>query len=619
MVAAVVSGFILACAAPWVHRRARDATGWLLALWPASIFAYFASFIGRIAAGEVVDVPYPWAPSLGVTFGFYLDGLSLMFALLVTGIGALVLVYAGGYLKRHAQLGRFYCFLVLFMAAMLGLVLAGNVLTLFVFWELTSISSYLLIGFDHEREDSRAAALQALVVTGGGGLALLAGLVLLGQTGGSYDFAALLEQGEVMRSSALYVPTLLLVLVGAFTKSAQVPFHFWLPGAMAAPTPVSAYLHSATMVKAGIYLLARLFPVLGGTPSWTAIVTTVGAATMVTGGIIALYQTDLKRLLAFSTISALGILTMLLGIGTHHAIEAMVVFLLAHALYKGALFMIAGAVDHETGTRDVDTLGGLRRAMPITAATAATAAVSLAGFGPVLSFIGKELLLEATLELPGTNTVLVPLIVLASTAFVTVAAIVAIKPFWGRVVHTPKHPHEAPPSMWLGPALLAALGVVFSIMPGLVAGPLVTPAVGAIYGEGEPVSLRLWHGVNTALILSTVSVVAGLALWWIWMPFRRTTRPLESVFRYGPARWYQGGLSGLNTVARGHTRVVQNGYLRFYFLAIIVATVALVTYAYAMRGLFPSFIVSADVRVYEWGLAALILGGHSPQYEHHRA
>ena len=611
MVAAVLAGFGLSLSAPWLYQTAGKATGWLVALLPLSLFVYFISFVPRLAAGEVVSVAYPWVPSMGVSLSFYLDGLSLLFALLVNGIGALVLIYAGGYLKGHAELGRFFCFLLLFMAAMQGLVLAGNVVTLFVFWELTSISSYLLIGFNHEDEDARAAALQALLVTGGGGLALLAGLVLLGQIGGSFEIPQLLTQGAAVRANPLYSATLLLVLIGAFTKSAQAPFHFWLPGAMAAPTPVSAYLHSATMVKAGIYLLARLLPVLGGTPAWQAIVTTVGAVTMVTGGVIAIYQTDLKRLLAFSTISALGILTMLLGVGSTHAIAAMIVFLLAHALYKGALFMVAGAVDHEAGTRDVDLLGGLRRAMPITALVAAVAGVSLAGFGPVLNFIGKEMLLEATLELPNIRAIVVPAIVLASTTFVTVAAIVAIKPFWGSPTHMPRHAHEAPFSMWLGPALLAALGVVFGVAPSLVAGPLITPAVRAVLNEHrlEPIKLALWHGVNTALLLSVVSVVVGLALYTVWTPFRRATRPLQGVFDYGPARWYAAGLRGLNVVARWHTRVVQSGYLRWYFLTIIATTIGLIGYAFISHSGLPRLPAWNDVQVYELGLAGLILLG----------
>ena len=606
---AVAVGFAAALVAPMLPRRLASVSGWLIAAVPVGLCLYFASLLPQAARGQPVAVTCTWVPTLGMQLSFHADGLALLFALLISGIGSLVMIYAGGSLAGHPDLGRFYGLLIFFMASMLGLVLAGNVLTLFVFWELTSVSSYLLIGFDHEREDVRAAALQALLVTGGGGLALLGGLVLLGQIAGSYEVAALLAQGEAVRAHALYTPTLLLVLAGAFTKSAQVPFHFWLPGAMVAPTPVSAYLHSATMVKAGIYLLARLLPVLGGTHTWTVIVTTVGAVTMVGGGILAFYQTDLKRLLAYSTISALGILTMLLGIGTHHALEAMVVFLLAHALYKGALFMVAGAVEYETGTRDVEKLGGLWRAMPVTTAVAALAAVSLTGFGPVLSFIGKEMLLAAVLEVPAANALLVPAAVLAGTLFVTVAAVVAIKPFWGRIVPTPKHPHEAPFSLWIGPALLATLGVVFGLVPSLITGPLVTPAVGAVYGAWAPVQLALWHGVNMPLLLSALSVVAGLALYVLWTPLRRATRGLEAVFDYGPARWYRASLDALNVVARGQTRLLQSGYLRFYVMTIIVTTTALVAYAYTSRGTFPGLPPSGGVGMTELVLATLTVFG----------
>ena len=608
MLTAVAIGFALALGAPWLTNAARGRTGSLLALAPLGMAVYFATLIPSIARGQTIVERYIWVPTLGVSLSFFLDGLSLLFALLVTGIGALVLIYAGGYLGNDGQLGRFYAFLLLFMASMLGLVLAGNVLTLFVFWELTSISSYLLIGFDHEREDVRAAALQALLVTGGGGLALLAGLVLLGQLGGSYELPMLLTQGAAIRGDALYLPTLLLVLAGAFTKSAQVPFHFWLPGAMAAPTPVSAYLHSATMVKAGIYLLARLFPVLGATASWTAIVSAVGATTMVVGGILALYQSDLKRLLAYSTISALGLLTMLLGIGTHHALEAMVVFLLAHALYKGALFMVAGAVDHETGTRDVDRLGGLRRAMPITAAVTALAGVSLAGFWTGAQLHRQRTGARGGAGAAGYQPLLGPASVLGGALFVTVAAIVAIKPFWGQAP-SPTQPHEAPLSLWIGPALLAALGLMFGVVPSLVDGPLVTPAVAAVYGAWEPVELALWHGFNLPLLLSAVSVVAGLALYTVWTPFRRRTRRLQTVFDWGPARWYRAGLDGLNAVARWQTRVLQSGYLRYYLLIILVTTMALMTYAYSSRATFEGLPQSNAVGVPEVVLAALIMLG----------
>jgi multicomponent Na+:H+ antiporter subunit A len=607
MLTAVLVTFALAAGAPWINRAGRAMTGWWLAAVPLGIAGYFAILAPIIAGGGTISETYPWVPGLGVSLSFYLDGLSLLFAWLITGVGALVLIYSGGYLRGDPQIGRFYGFLVLFMGAMLGLVLAGNILTLFVFWELTSISSYFLIGFDHESAEARAAARQALLVTGGGGLVLLAGLVLLGQTGG-YDLPTLLTHGATVRANALYLPILLLVLVGAFTKSAQTPFHFWLPGAMSAPTPVSAYLHSVTMVKAGIYLLARLFPVLGGTSAWIILVTAVGATTMVVGGILALYQTDLKRLLAYSTVSALGSLTMLLGIGTHHALEAMVVFLIAHALYKGALFLVAGVVDHGTGSRDVDVLGGLRRAMPITAAVAALAGVSLAGFGPVLSFIGKETLLQAVLEVPQANMLLVPATVLGGTLFVTVAALVAIKPFWGPPVPTPKPPHEAPFSLWIAPAVLAALGVVFGVVPSLIA-PLVMPTVRAMDATAEEITLALWHGVNPPLLLSVLSVAVGLALFAGWTWLRRTTRGLQSVFDYGPARWYRAGLAGLDFVARGYTRLMQSGYLRFYIMITVAAVMALVAYAYSSRAELQGVVVGGPVGIAELALAALMILG----------
>jgi multicomponent Na+:H+ antiporter subunit A len=606
MLFAILSSFGLASAAPWIERLTRTATGWLLALLPLGLTVYFASFIGRVAGGATVAASYRWAPALGVNLSFFLDGLSLLFALLILGIGALILIYAGGYLGAHRYLGRFYAFLLLFMAVMLGLVLADNLFTLFVFWELTSISSYLLIGFLHQREESRAAATQALLVTGGGGLALLAGLILLGMAGGSFELSTLEGQGDRLRDNPLYLPILLLILTGAFTKSAQVPFHFWLPAAMEAPTPVSAYLHSATMVKAGIYLLARVSPILGGTSAWLLIVTAVGATTMLTGGVLALYQTDLKRVLAYSTISALGMLVLLLGLGTPGAITAAVVFLLAHALYKGALFMVAGALDHETGTRDVELLGGLRRAMPLTAAVAGLAAVSLAGFGPLLSFIGKELALEAVLDSGGASGILAAAMALSGASFVTVAAIVGFRPFFGALKPTPEPAHEPPPSMWLGPALLAGAGLAFGLLPTIVE-TIAGPAAGAILGRPADVHLALWHGFNLPLGLSVASVVAGLGLFVAWDALRRATPWLVRAFGWGPARWYDAALAGVNVLARELTRLLQNGYLRMYLLTIIVTAVALVGGTLVGRGGMPVVLAGMDVRFYEVGLAVLIL------------
>jgi multicomponent Na+:H+ antiporter subunit A len=604
---AILSGFALALVAPWLHRAARGATGWLTAMLPLGLALYFAGFIGRVAAGEAVVVFYPWAPALGVNLSFYLDGLSLLFALLIAGIGALILIFAGGYLAGHRHLGRFYAFLLLFMASMLGLVLAGNLLALFLFWELTSISSYLLIGFSHEREQARAAARQALLVTGGGGLALLAALIMIGGAGGSFELSELLGAGTGLQTHALYMPILLLVLLGAFTKSAQAPFHFWLPAAMEAPTPVSAYLHSATMVKAGVYLLARLSPILGGASVWLYGVTAVGAATMIVGGLLALYQTDLKRILAYSTISALGTLVLLLGLGTPRAITAAVVFLLAHALYKGALFMVAGALDHGTGTRDVERMGGLRRAMPITTLAAGLAAVSLAGFGPVLSFIGKELLFESVVDLDQGGVILAPAVLFAGSLFVTVAAIVGIRPFYGERRATPKQAHEAPASMWIGPALLALAGLALGLAPRTIEQAIVAPATSAILGQPAPIELYLWHGFNLPLMLSAVSVAGGLALYLAWPALRRSTPWIKRAFAWGPDRWYQASLDGVDRLARAQTRLVQSGYLRFYLLTMLLTLGGLVGWTLISRGGLPATLAWTEVRLYEAGLAALIL------------
>jgi multicomponent Na+:H+ antiporter subunit A len=606
MLVTILASFAVAVFAPWVYRISGRAAGWLLAAVPFGLAIYFGSFIAATASGEVFTFFYDWAPSLGLKFSFFLDGLSLLFAILISGVGALVLVYTGGYLAGHPHLGRFYAYMLMFMGSMLGLVLADNMISLFIFWELTSISSYLLIGFDHHRESARAAALQALLVTGAGGLALLAGFLLLSQAGSSMEISTLLRSGDVVRSHPLYLPIVFLVLAGAFTKSAQVPFHFWLPAAMEAPTPVSAYLHSATMVKAGVYLLARLTPVLGGTELWMYLLTTTGATTMVVGAYLALRQTDLKRILAYLTVSALGILVLFLGLGTHMAITATIVFLLGHALYKGALFFIVGIIDHEAGTRDVQKLSGLRSAMPITAATAALAALSLAALPPTLGFTAKEMLLAASLGAPAGGAILTFSLVLASIVFIAAAGIVAIQPFFGRKVTTPKHPHEAPLSLWLAPMLLALLGIIFGVVPFLVEGSLLRPAIEAVIREPITLDLALWHGFNVPLVLSVFSSASGVAL------FAGRKRVVDVLARlqitswWGPQHWYGYLLAGMNRLAQLQTQLLQNGYLRFYILIIVGTTLGL-----AGSKLFntlgsTSFVPKFDVHFYELIVAALI-------------
>jgi multicomponent Na+:H+ antiporter subunit A len=586
--------------------QALRVAGWTVALFVLAVGVYFASFLGNIASGETFHFSRHWAPALGVNLSFTLDGLSMLFVLLICGIGALVLVYASGYMAGHPLLGRFYAYLLLFMASMLGLVLADNLLLLFVFWELTSFSSYLLIGFDHERPEARAAALQALLVTGGGGLALMAGIILLGQAGGSLELSTLLSRAERLHAHPLYAPALLLILLGAFTKSAQFPFYFWLPSAMEAPTPVSAYLHSATMVKAGVYLLARTSPALGGTDLWIWTVSVVGAVTMLLGGWLAIVQSDLKRILAYSTVSALGMLTFLLGLGGKMAVQAAMAYLLGHALYKGALFLVAGALDHSTGTRDVEKLSGLGRAMPLTALAAGIAALSMAGLPPLFGFIAKELSYEATLHAPAAKWVTAAAVV-ANVLLVAAAALVGLRPFWGQTRPTPRQAHEAPLSMLLGPLALASLSVAFGFRPAWGAEELVSAASSSVLGQPATIELALWHGLTPALALSVVTLVGGVCAYAARGLLKKVAARWEGHGRWGPAGCYELALIGLNGLAIGQTRLLQSGYLRYYLMITVTTTTVLTGYALVGRGVPEVAIDWSDLQFYEAGLAVLML------------
>jgi multicomponent Na+:H+ antiporter subunit A len=573
----VLSGFCLALIAPTVVRLAPRLAGWLLALLPLVLTFYYLGYLDQVAAGGALVQVIPWLPALGIALSFYLDGLSLLFVLLVTGVGTLIFIYAGSYLAGHRDLGKFYLFLSLFMAAMLGLVLAGNLLTLFVFWELTSLTSYFLIGFNDRRESSRAAALQALLVTGLGGLALLAGFLLLGVAGGSLELSVLLTAGDGVRGHPLYLPIVLLVLVGAFTKSAQFPFHFWLPSAMAAPTPVSAYLHSVTMVKAGVYLLLRLSPVLGGTEVWSGLLELTGGTTMLLGAWLAFLQTDLKRILAYSTVSSLGTLVFLIGLELPFALEAALVYLLAHALYKGALFLVAGAVDQAAGSRDVTVLGGLFSRLPLLGATAVVAAFSMAGAPPVLGFLAKEHFYQVVLTAP--RAVLVSSVAILTSVLMVAATLIACRPFFGRPADTLDEPHGGPIVLWLCPALLAGLGLLLGIFPGLADLPLLVPAAGAVLGAPVRFELHLWHGFSRVLLLSLLTLAGGILLARRHDPWRRAFGRWAKVAAWGPSRAYDLALAGMLSFAGWQTRVLQNGRLRIYLLTTVGTTLALVGFA----------------------------------------
>ena len=595
---AVLSGFLLAALAPLFHRWFGERASFVLAAFPAALALWFLSQLPAVMAGETLVLTMAWVPSLGMSLTFVVDGLSMLFALLVTGIGTFVLIYAGGYLRGHPDLVRFHLAILAFMVSMLGLVLADGLFTLFVFWELTSITSYLLIGFNHTDLEARKSARQGLFVTVAGGLALMAGLAMLGVAGGSWSLSELNAMGDVLREHDLYTPLLVCLLLGAFTKSAQFPFHFWLPNAMAAPTPVSAYLHSATMVKAGIYLLARLQPSLGGTEMWTVTLSVVGALTMFTGAFLAIRHTNIKKLLAYSTIMALGTLTMLLGIGTEGAMIAFVTFLLAHSLYKGALFMVAGILDHETGTKDVTAMGGLRVLMPVTAAVAMVAALSLAGVPPLFGFIGKELMFESVLETGAWRWLVVLLAFSAAILTIAVAAIIALRPFFGQRRQTPRVAHEAPASMLLGPAVLATLSLLFGLLPSLAGSGLLTAAASAVVGAPVEVKLSLWHGINLPLLMSLVSLALGYLLFKRWDRVRARLARLDPLISRGPESGYDAFMDGVVVVSEWQTRILQNGYMRNYILVMIVTLIALVGNSLLLRH-SPQLALSLDVQFHE--------------------
>ncbi|MBA2662658.1 MAG: monovalent cation/H+ antiporter subunit A [Bradymonadaceae bacterium] len=466
-----------------------------------------------VMAGEVFVISWPWVESLGLNLAFRVDGLGFLFALLILGIGALVIMYAHYYLTNDDPIGRFFAYLMLFMGAMLGVVLSENVLLLAFFWEMTSLSSFLLIAYWSHVPAARQGARMALTITGLGGLGLFAGLVMLGNMVGSYDLSVILASGELIRAHELYVPMLLLVLLGAFTKSAQFPFHFWLPNAMTAPTPVSAYLHSATMVKAGVFLLARMHPALAGSSEWFFIVTGVGLLTLVFAAYVALFKHDLKGLLAYSTISHLGLITVLFGFGTKAAAIVGVFHIMNHAAFKASLFMTAGIVDHECGTRDIRVLGGLKKYMPITFVLALLGSAAMAGIPLFNGFLSKEMFFYEAWKLPlmGDYPWLVPAIAtLGGLLSMAYSVRLVYDVFFGEVGETPKKPHDPPFGMMFPVGVLVAICVAVGLFPEPIIGPLLTAASAAVlFGDPGAIDLSLWHGFNAAVVMSLIAIFGG--------------------------------------------------------------------------------------------------------------
>jgi multicomponent K+:H+ antiporter subunit A len=567
-----------------------------------------------VMAGEVVTTGVDWLPDLGMNVNLMLDGLGLFFASLILGIGLLIIAYARYYLAREDNMGEFFTYLLLFQGAMVGIVLSDNILLLLVFWELTSLSSFLLIGYWKHLPEGRQGARMALTVTGMGGLAMIGGMLILGQIVGSYDLSVILQNRDLIQNSPLYLPALILILLGCFTKSAQFPFHFWLPHAMAAPTPVSAYLHSATMVKAGIFLMARMWPVLSGTPEWFVIVTGAGLITMVLGAVIALFKHDLKALLAFSTVSHLGLITMLLGTGTAFGAMAAVFHILNHATFKAALFMSAGIIDHGAHTRDIRRLGGLRHLMPVTFVIATVAALSMAGMPLLNGFLSKEMMLEET-----THTVLFDLPWLVP-ALATFGSLFSAAYCFRLIAHTflgpkredyPATPHDPGPGLWLPPAILVVLVVAIGIAP-FLAEPLVTMVTSAVLGtaaELPETHLKIWHGVTPALYMSAVAITGGLILLALYRP---ALRLWDAAPRPEAKSIFDAVIAAALALARGITHPLHNGAFSRYAAIMAVTVIAAGYHAWttgapgaATRSIQPA----GPVEIAGWAMLVAATGG----------
>ncbi len=582
--------FLGSCAAwPLSFLFGRRASGWLLALVPASLFVAFLDFVPTIAAGRAVEWRMTWAPSLGVDLTLRLDGFSFLFALLITGIGALVVVYAGDYLSNESapSRARFFTLILLFMTAMLGAVLSDNLLVLFLFWEATSILSFLLIGFHADSPHPRRAALMALRVTAGGGLALLAAIILVGMSLGSYLLTDVTARAYELAQSPWIVPILIGVLIAAFTKSAQFPFHFWLPNAMQAPTPASAYLHSATMVKLGIYLLARFEPVIGAAPRGRDTLIAFALATMLIAAFQALRAENFKTVLAYSTVASLGILVMLVGLDGPIATVAMVGFVLAHALYKATLFFCAGSVLHATGLSKLRAMGGLVRFLPVTAVAAALASLSMAGLPPFVGFISKEFLFEAQIQ-SSWNAVPMAVAVLVNAVLVAVAGVVTLRPFFlgrGKVKHVK---HGETPALLVGPVVLSLLGLLLSLEPDWITAAVMRPAVAAVYGADVALELpSLRHGVTQTLALSAVVVGIGALILRFWGPIHAHLRSRTLIDRYDTEHAFEAITRRGGRLAAATARWVQHGDLRKYLWVVLASGMAFVIWGHVATGRWP--------------------------------
>jgi multicomponent Na+:H+ antiporter subunit A len=605
---ATISPFLLAILIPFLYKYARRIhTGWFVLALPLVLFIYFIQYLSITSTGGVVEHTIPWVPSLGINFTVFVDGLSLLFALLITGIGTLVILYSIFYLsKKTESLNNFYVYLLMFMGAMLGVVLSDNLIVLYVFWELTSLASSLLISYWFHREKSTYGAQKSMLITVFGGFAMLGGFSLLYVMTGTFSIREIIENVDLVTSSELFLPAMILVLLGAFTKSAQFPFHIWLPDAMEAPTPVSAYLHSATMVKAGIYLVARLTPVFAGSAEWFWLLTGFGVVTLLWGSTSAVRQKDLKGILAFSTVSQLGLIMTLLGLGSaaiyfgdsvdpafySFAIMAAIFHLINHATFKGSLFMTAGIIDHETGTRDIRKLGGLMAIMPVTFTVSLIGLASMAGLPPFNGFLSKEMFFTALLRATEMNAfnmetfgiIIVVLAWIASVFTFLYCLIMFFKTFTGKF--QPENydvkVHEAPIGMLISPVILGSLVIVFGFFPNILAYTIIEPAMQAVLptvladGELFYVNIYMWHGFNAELFMTMGVVAAGIILFLMMKNWAKTAFYMKE---RDPLNWfYDNSLSGVISGSQAVTRIQMTGLLRDYFAYMTAFMILLLGY-----------------------------------------
>ena len=578
LISLIILPFIGSLLAAVLPANARNTESTLAGIIALACTVQAALLFPEVAHGGVLREEIIWLPALGLNFVVRMDGFAWMFSMLVLGIGFLVVLYARYYMSPADPVPRFFSFLLAFMGAMSGVVLSGNTIQMVFFWELTSLFSFLLIGYWHHRQDARRGARMALTVTGTGGLCLLAGVLILGHIVGSYDLDIILQAGDIVRTHPLYVWMLVLVLLGTLTKSAQFPFHFWLPHAMAAPTPVSSYLHSATMVKAGVFLMARLWPVLSGTDEWFWMVSGIGASTLLLGGYLALFQNDLKGLLAYSTISHLGLITLLLGLNSRLAAVAAVFHIINHATFKASLFMAAGIVDHESGTRDINRLSGLRYTMPITATLACVASAAMAGVPLLNGFLSKEMFFAETVFLDASPWVRIALPLAATLAgmfSVAYSLRFTVDVFFGPPAQDlPRTPHEPPHWMRVPVELLVLICLVVGIFPAWTVGAILqaaaTPVVG---GHFPPVDLAIWHGVNAPLIMSIIALLGGIALYIAlrWLRAREVLGARVPVLhRWSGKRCFENLLARLSLFSRNTRRRLNTQQLQWQMLWLIL-------------------------------------------------